>query len=273
MTFGSLLRRSVELLWQHPRLLLPVLLADGMKYVLLATEKPARIAVEAALLPRSVLGGYGGAERMSGNVVLIAGVMNWTTYFICILGYVVALGILVNWVPLVQKGETSSLAWRWPHMMRTVSFLLLGCMFLFAFLAAVMSWFTNGISEGSATGFYVAFACAAMTASAVFGWFVYPFVCANGAGDLPEASRLQSMLLLLAGVALSLAMSAEVLHESGRDVGLNLLLHQQVRWVIGLFLSLLAAIPYALSFVGMSLRSDQVEMVSSPLVGEDECFE
>lgn len=263
----------MELLWQQQRLLLPVLLADGVKFVLLAAEKPARIAVETALLPRSVLGGYGGPEPLPGHVVLVAGVMNWTTYFVCMLGYVVALGILADWVPRVEQGDTSSIHWKWPQSLRNVSLLLLFCMACFFVTASVASWAAGTLAAENPYAFYAAFAFAAGVASLIFAWFASPFIRANGAGASQAASRVQSTFLLFAAVVLSLAIESEVLHEIGRDSGLGVLAHTNAGWLVNLFFSWVAAIPYAVSFVGMSLRSDHTEMIASPVTGEDECFE
>lgn len=270
MTLRELFRNSAELLWQHPRLLLPVLLADVVKFVLISVEKPARIATIHALSAQSVFGGYGGPETISWPIALVAIMMRSLTYFVCIMGYVVALGILVNWVPRAQKAD--SLLWIWPRGMRTVSFLLLSCMLLFTVLASITSWLAWNVLGASSNSINVGFAFAAMIATTVFGWFVYSFVRENGNVDAPEASRWQSCFLLLAGVALGIALSAEVLHEGSRDEGLFLLFHQKFGWAIGLFLSLISAIPFALSFVAMSLRSHDTEIATSS-VGESECFE
>ncbi|SDF98258.1 hypothetical protein [Terriglobus roseus] len=272
MTLRELFSKSAELLWQNPRLLLPVLLADGVKFVLSAVEKQATGVVIRALLPKSVLGGYAGPARMPASIWMAVGAMNLVTYLVCIMGFVAALGLFADWVPRVQIGSEEPLVWRWPQRLRKPLLSLLGCTVLFVALQYSLFAMADVIHWRGKFSLYTLLALSVGAASAVFGASLHSFVDVNGATGKPMASRWQFALLLLFGFALSEVLSGEILLETGRDEGLNLLLHQPVGWLIGLFLSLLSAIPFAWSFVGMSLRSEHTEMATSS-VGENECFE
>ncbi|MEK6397091.1 MAG: hypothetical protein V4734_03305 [Terriglobus sp.] len=253
---------------------MPVLLADGVKYVLSAGEKQATGVVMRALLPKSVLGGYAGTDHIPSSIWMVVGAMNFVTYVVCVMGFVVALGILADWVPQVQSLKaTDSLLWRWPHGLKKALSYLVVCTLLFFVLFYCSFTVPDMLHSHSDVVSYVLLGTSEGAASLLFGWLLYPVVVARDQMKAQEASRWQFAFFLLVSFVLSSVLGGEMLHEAKRDEGLNLLLSQRVGWLIGLFLSLISAIPYAVSFVGMSLRSDHTEMVSSPVAGEDECFE
>ncbi len=74
MSLRTLFSKTSAFFWQHSRLWMPVLLAEGVKFLVAEVATPIRHAAIDALLPRSVLGGYAGPENHLPVASFLAGV-------------------------------------------------------------------------------------------------------------------------------------------------------------------------------------------------------
>jgi hypothetical protein len=126
----NLLKRASYLFWQYPRLWLPVLAAEVLKYWIFVVDRAGERAVRLALTPHSVLGGQLEPPRGFAQlkIAVATGAIFWPALFIGVVLYMAALGIVAHslWHMDANHGSVLRLQWIKPAKLFRYSAAMIG---------------------------------------------------------------------------------------------------------------------------------------------------
>ena len=258
---GEMWRKASELIWRRPVLWLPVLVAELLSYfVMLGRGAWIRHIILSRMRGHSVLGGPAVTTRLTGPAAVhannIAITLTWTAYFIRLLLYAAALVVtsaLVRSFLSSARKPTANIGAALQSRALAMLSLALRALAIYGGVALVVGWVGRWLvmhghrSASVAQGVELT---AGLLLDGILALVVAPVGVQALSGHLPGQplrwrAQLFAFLLALVALALGTFVTANIRAVHFGSLATRILLEVTGSWI--------AALPYALLFVGLAV--------------------